>query len=182
MRCSKCGTESTSGRKFCPECGSPLSNPCTKCGVDNSPTAKFCEDCGDSLGTASAAPAKKSAETQIRMTDAPAPENLDGERKIVTALFADIKGSTELQQDLDPEQARAIIDPALKIMIDAARRYDGYVQNTGDGIFAGSVRPRRTRIIRSGRFTRRSECRRRFAVTATDFSKAEEYRLKFVWA
>jgi class 3 adenylate cyclase len=61
---------------------------------------------------------------------------VDGERKTVTALFADIKGSTELQQDLDPEQARAIIDPALKIMIDAARRYDGYVQNTGDGIFA----------------------------------------------
>jgi class 3 adenylate cyclase/tetratricopeptide (TPR) repeat protein len=55
----------------------------------------------------------------------------------VTALFADIKGSTELEQDLDPEEARAIIDPALKLMIDAARRYDGYiVQSTGDGIFA----------------------------------------------
>ena len=61
----------------------------------------------------------------------------EGERKIVTALFADIKGSTELEQDLDPEEARAIIDPALKLMIDAVRRYDGYVvQSTGDGIFA----------------------------------------------
>jgi class 3 adenylate cyclase/tetratricopeptide (TPR) repeat protein len=61
----------------------------------------------------------------------------DGERKTVTALFADIKGSTELEQDLDPEEARAIIDPALKLMIDAVRRYDGYiVQSTGDGIFA----------------------------------------------
>jgi class 3 adenylate cyclase/tetratricopeptide (TPR) repeat protein len=61
----------------------------------------------------------------------------DGERKTVTALFADIKGSTELEQDLDPEEARAIIDPALNLMIDAARRYDGYiVQSTGDGIFA----------------------------------------------
>ena len=56
---------------------------------------------------------------------------------MVTALFADIKGSTELEQDLDPEEARAIIDPALKLMIDAVRRYDGYiVQSTGDGIFA----------------------------------------------
>jgi class 3 adenylate cyclase/tetratricopeptide (TPR) repeat protein len=65
------------------------------------------------------------------------PENLKGERKTVTALFADIKGSTELEQDLDPEEARAIIDPALKLMIDAVRRYDGYiVQSTGDGIFA----------------------------------------------
>ncbi len=55
----------------------------------------------------------------------------------MTALFADIKGSTELEQDLDPEEARAIVDPALKLMIDAVRRYDGYVvQSTGDGIFA----------------------------------------------
>jgi class 3 adenylate cyclase len=62
---------------------------------------------------------------------------LDGERKTVTALFVDIKGSTELMEDLDPEEARAIIDPALKLMIDAVRRYDGYiVQSTGDGIFA----------------------------------------------
>jgi class 3 adenylate cyclase len=64
-------------------------------------------------------------------------EGLDGERKTVTALFADIKGSTELMEELDPEEARAIIDPALKVMIDAVHRYDGYVvQSTGDGIFA----------------------------------------------
>jgi class 3 adenylate cyclase len=55
----------------------------------------------------------------------------------VTALFVDIKGSTELMRDLDPEEARTIIDPALKLMIDAVHRYDGYVvQSTGDGIFA----------------------------------------------
>jgi class 3 adenylate cyclase/tetratricopeptide (TPR) repeat protein len=55
----------------------------------------------------------------------------------VTALFADIKGSTEMMEDLDPEQARAVIDPALKLMMDAVHRYDGYVvQSTGDGIFA----------------------------------------------
>jgi class 3 adenylate cyclase len=64
-------------------------------------------------------------------------EGLDGERKMVTALFADIKGSMELMEDLDPEEARAIVDPALKLMMDAAHRYDGYiVQSTGDGIFA----------------------------------------------
>jgi len=61
----------------------------------------------------------------------------EGERKMVTALFVDIMDSTELGQNLDPEEARAIIDPALGLMIDAARRYDGYVvQSTGDGIFA----------------------------------------------
>jgi class 3 adenylate cyclase len=52
---------------------------------------------------------------------------IDGERKTVTALFADLKGSTELEQDLDPVEARAIVDPALNLMIDAARRYDGYI-------------------------------------------------------
>src|SRR5262249_15175701 len=61
----------------------------------------------------------------------------DGERKTVTALFADIKGSMDLMEDLDPEEARAIVDPALKLMMDAVHRYDGYiVQSTGDGIFA----------------------------------------------
>ena len=63
--------------------------------------------------------------------------SIEGERKTVTALFADIKGSMELMEDLDPEEARAIVDPALKLMIDAVHRYDGYVvQSTGDGIFA----------------------------------------------
>jgi class 3 adenylate cyclase/tetratricopeptide (TPR) repeat protein len=61
----------------------------------------------------------------------------EGERKMVTPLFADIKGSMELMEELDPEEARGIVDPVLKLMIDAVRRYDGYiVQSTGDGIFA----------------------------------------------
>src|SRR2546425_1643207 len=62
---------------------------------------------------------------------------LDGERKIITALFADIKGSMELIEGLDPEEARLLIDPALKLMMEAVHRYEGYVaQSTGDGIFA----------------------------------------------
>jgi len=62
---------------------------------------------------------------------------VDGERKTITALFADIKGSMELMEDLDPEEARAIIDPALQLMMDAVRHYGGHVaQSTGDGIFA----------------------------------------------
>ncbi|HEV7989496.1 MAG TPA: adenylate/guanylate cyclase domain-containing protein, partial [Candidatus Binataceae bacterium] len=55
----------------------------------------------------------------------------------MTALFADIKGSMELIEDLDPEEARRLVDPALKLMMDAVHRYEGYVaQSTGDGIFA----------------------------------------------
>jgi len=73
----------------------------------------------------------------VRVVAEEASTTLEGERKTVTALFADIKGSMELMEVLDPEEARAIIDPALKLMIDAVRRYDGYVvQSTGDGIFA----------------------------------------------
>jgi predicted ATPase/class 3 adenylate cyclase len=141
MRCPRCGIESTSGRKFCPECGSPLSNRCAKCGANNSPTARFCEDCGAAL-TVTGPASTKSNDAPIRVVATPAAENIEGERKTVTALFADIKGSTELEQDLDPEEARAIVDPALKLMIDAVQRYDGYVvQSTGDGIFAIFVAP-----------------------------------------
>src|SRR5262249_25464493 len=61
----------------------------------------------------------------------------DGERKTITALFADLKGSTALIEGLDPEDARAILDPALKLMMDVVHRYEGYVaQALGDGIFA----------------------------------------------
>src|SRR5215207_8776640 len=63
--------------------------------------------------------------------------NADGERKTITALFADLKGSTALIEGLDPEEARAIIDPALQLMMEAMHRYEGYVaQALGDGIFA----------------------------------------------
>ncbi len=134
MLCAKCSTENPDGLKFCNECGAAFGTLCASCGFENAPGAKFCGQCGTPL----AAPAaKKSAARQIHVADTPASENIAGERKTVTALFADIKGSTELMEDLDPEDARAIIDPALRIMIDAVKRYDGYVvQSTGDGIFA----------------------------------------------
>ena len=138
MRCSKCGTDSTSGRKFCAECGTRLSNRCAKCGADNSPSAKFCEDCGTALGVPEAAvSAKKSNDSQIRVAETPGLENLEGERKTITVLFADIKGSMNQIEDLDPEEARAIVDPALGIMAEAVNRYQGHVaQSTGDGVFA----------------------------------------------
>src|SRR5215467_1138777 len=138
MRCSKCGADNREGARFCDKCGGKLSPRCASCGAENRTDAKFCDSCGAAFGADAtvAAPAEKMNDTPIRVTETSAAENLEGERKTVTALFADIKGSTELQQDLDPEESRAIIDPALKIMIDAARRYDGSVQNTGDGILA----------------------------------------------
>jgi class 3 adenylate cyclase/tetratricopeptide (TPR) repeat protein/ribosomal protein L40E len=144
MRCSSCNFDNAAGKKFCIHCGASLPPRCPKCGSENPPQARFCGDCGTALAaTPSSSAQRTSAAGQARPTVQVTPEHADtssapdGERKTVTALFADIKGSTELEQDLDPEEARAIVDPALKLMIEAARRYDGYVvQSTGDGIFA----------------------------------------------
>jgi class 3 adenylate cyclase len=69
--------------------------------------------------------------------EAPAEDRLAGERKIVTVLFADLKGSTELLEKLDPEEGREIVEPVLRIMVAAVQRYEGYlVRTAGDGIFA----------------------------------------------
>jgi hypothetical protein len=143
MLCAKCGAENPAGKRFCGDCGAPLASRCGQCGAENPPEKKFCGDCGSPLGTAIAVAVAPSSPQpsapNIRLTpeQPDASATLDGERKTVTALFADIKGSTELMEDLDPEEARAIIDPALRIMIAAVKRYDGYiVQSTGDGIFA----------------------------------------------
>jgi class 3 adenylate cyclase len=135
MSCSKCGADNPAGKKFCGDCGAPLANLCAKCGADNPAGKRFCGECGAPLGAQAAQ--KRTGDASIGLVETAAADNLEGERKTVTALFADIKGSTELEQDLDPEEARAIVDPALKLMIDAVKRYDGYVvQSTGDGIFA----------------------------------------------
>jgi class 3 adenylate cyclase len=138
MRCSKSGAENPSGKKFCGDCGAPLANLCPKCRADNPADKRFCGECGTALGVlAKVASANKSDASPIRVADALAAETLEGERKTVTALFADIKGSTELIERLDPEEARAIIDPVLRLMMDAVHRYGGYIaQSTGDGIFA----------------------------------------------
>ncbi len=144
MRCAKCGTDTTTGKKFCAACGSPLSSRCPKCGAENAPSSAFYEDCRTALAgnagpAATGTPKAASTVPEIRLTpEQPnASATIDGERKTVSALFADIKGSTELMEELDPEEARAIVDPALKLMIEAVQRYDGYVvQSTGDGIFA----------------------------------------------
>ena len=144
IRCAKCETENREGRKFCARCGSPLARRCPHCSASNEPGDDFCGECGSALpGNAQAVSAKvppvRAAAPEIRVTEEQPDTSItiDGERKTVTALFADIKGSMELIEDLDPEEARSLVDPALKLMMGAVHRYEGYVaQSTGDGIFA----------------------------------------------
>jgi class 3 adenylate cyclase len=154
MRCASCGCESPEGMKFCEECGTKLVRVCPSCGQQVRPTAKFCGGCGATLTqplpalgvrvtvAGSQSPARYTPPhlaERIRAEQAAleARGTGDGERKTITALFADLKGSTALIEGLDPEEARAIIDPALQLMMDAVHRYDGYVaQALGDGIFA----------------------------------------------
>src|SRR5271163_4658280 len=141
MGCSKCGTNNPSTNNFCAKCGTALAKPCAKCKAENPSTSDFCGKCGASLNDARAVAATSTPPglaSAVRVApEGSSPESLDGERKTVAALFADIKGSMELMEDLDPEEARAIVDPAIKLMIDSAHRYGGYiVQSTGDGIFA----------------------------------------------
>src|SRR5437867_9885833 len=151
MRCPQCGYDNKERAKFCNECGSRLEVLCAACATTNPPGSKFCSGCGSPLATsppasnpqpptpnpASYTPRHLAERILAEQAALEARGTADGERKVITALFADIKGSMELIEDLDPEEARAIIDPALHLMMEAVHRYEGYVaQSTGDGIFA----------------------------------------------
>jgi class 3 adenylate cyclase/tetratricopeptide (TPR) repeat protein/ribosomal protein L40E len=143
--CTKCKRDNPPDAQFCQGCGVRLELICSACAAPNGLDANFCKKCGARLTpdrlpvntSGEKLPAQSpSSETTVRLVAAHS-DAIDGERKTVTALFADIKGSMELMEELDPEEARAIVDPALKLMINAVHRYDGYiVQSTGDGIFA----------------------------------------------
>ena len=142
MKCSHCQTETAVGASFCDECGTPLDAPCAHCGEPNRPSAKFCRKCGRRQEAAAAGAAESSGGKTV------VPKHLaekilasrrfiEGERKQVTVLFADIRGSTGVIEKLDPEEVRKYFDPVLHIMMDAVHRYEGTVnQVLGDGIMA----------------------------------------------
>ncbi len=146
MKCPRCQHDNHSGAKFCEECAAPLSRACANCGAQLSPTGKFCSECAHPTGSSSAStgpaiPRFTSPETYTpkhlaeRILSSKAA--LEGERKQVTILFADLKGSMELLADRDPEEARKILDPVLEHMMEAVHRYEGTVnQVMGDGIMA----------------------------------------------
>jgi class 3 adenylate cyclase/tetratricopeptide (TPR) repeat protein len=141
MRCPQCDHENTAEMKFCGECGTRLAVLCRECGAGNAPVQKFCGECGARLEP-------NASPRQLPTPDAYTPKHLaekiltskaalEGERKQVTVLFADLKGSMELLADRNPEDARRLLDPVLERMIEAVHRYEGTVnQVMGDGIMA----------------------------------------------
>ena len=144
MKCPRCQHENETGAKFCEECAAPLARVCAKCGRPLSPTAKFCPDCAHPTGLSAAPPAAQRFDSPDSYTPKHLAERiltsksaLEGERKLVTVLFADLKGSMELLADRDPEEARKLLDPVLERMMEGVHRYEGTVnQVMGDGIMA----------------------------------------------
>src|SRR5215470_3426967 len=146
MICPKCHCENLPDSIFCDHCSMRLETVCSHCGAPTRRGASFCRMCGQTTHQAATiAPAG--------VSEAPAPDSyvpkhlaekilasrqsLEGERKQVTVLFADIRGSTSLLEGLDPEEAQKLIDPVLRVMMDAVHRYEGTVnQVLGDGIMA----------------------------------------------
>jgi class 3 adenylate cyclase/tetratricopeptide (TPR) repeat protein len=143
MKCPRCQHKNRPGAKFCEECAAPLARACVNCRAQLSATAKFCSECAHPAG-----PAVPQASPRFGAPDAYTPKHLaeriisskaalEGERKEVTVLFADLKGSLELLADRDAEDVRQILDPVLERMMEAVHHYEGTVnQVMGDGIMA----------------------------------------------
>jgi class 3 adenylate cyclase/tetratricopeptide (TPR) repeat protein len=144
MKCSRCQHENASEARYCNACGVRLDLTCPSCGHDNAPSSVFCNQCGHALnGSGSAASAQRFVSPESYTPKHLAEKiltsktALEGERKQVTVLFADLKGSMELLADRDPEEARKLLDPVLERMMEAVHRYEGTVnQVMGDGIMA----------------------------------------------
>jgi len=124
MKCPRCQYENPVGSSFCLECGARLGLTCGSCGTDLPAGSKFCNKCGTAVSGPSA------WQPSFASPDSYTPKHLaekiltsksalEGERKQVTVLFADLKGSMELLADRDPEEARKILDPVLDRMMEA---------------------------------------------------------------
>jgi ribosomal protein L40E len=126
MKCPRCQHENPPQAKFCLECGARVALTCTKCRSELPAGAKFCLECGAPVAS------QATAEPRFTSPESYTPKHLaeriltskaalEGERKQVTVLFADLKGSMELSADRDPEEARKILDPVPELRRDPTR-------------------------------------------------------------
>jgi len=143
MQCAKCRHENPAGARFCSNCGTKLELVCLKCHKTNPVESNFCNGCGFHLETVDES-------TPLDLTHPPTytPRHLaekiltsrgaiEGERKIVTVLFADVANFTALSEKLDPEEVHQLMDGCFKILMANIHRYEGTInQFTGDGVMA----------------------------------------------
>ena len=141
MHCPKCQCVNPEGKKFCRECGSKLRLPCPQCAAEILSSDKFCAECGHALKEPAETPAinysKPQAYTPKFLADKILANRsaLEGERKLVTVLFADIANYTAMSEQLDPEEVHQIMDGCFNILMDEIHRYEGTInQFTGDGV------------------------------------------------
>jgi len=147
MECLNCHHHNADGARFCNQCGTPLTAICSHCGAENEPNARFCNQCGEGLGTAAndnTKPAPKVERSVRQYTPKHLAEQilsnrsaLEGERKQVTVMFADLQGSMDLAEQVDAERWHEILDEFFAILGEEIHRVEGTInQYTGDGIMA----------------------------------------------
>jgi class 3 adenylate cyclase/tetratricopeptide (TPR) repeat protein len=160
MLCGSCGTQNQSPNRFCDQCGARLDAVCPSCGATVRPEARFCGACGKRLGEVAAAERPGEPEGRSARSPASAPaayrsplgaytprhladkilqsrSALEGERRQVTVLFADIAGFTSLAERLDPEDVHRIMDRCFELLTAEVHRFEGTInQYTGDGVMA----------------------------------------------
>jgi ABC-type oligopeptide transport system substrate-binding subunit/class 3 adenylate cyclase len=144
MQCPKCTTENPDPAQFCMNCGSRLSIVCAQCGSQLPLEAKFCLQCGAEVGPAPVAARDTLPERLQRLVPKEYAERLlatrgqvQAERRMVTILFSDVKGSTAMAENLDPEEVMEIMDGAFGVLIEPVYRYEGTLARLmGDAILA----------------------------------------------
>ena len=148
MNCPSCGVDNPAGMGFCGNCGAEMVQRCVKCGFENPARFEFCGKCGLRLTSPELMPDAPTTREQTQVPLAYTPRHLaekiltlrstlEGERKQITVVFADLKGFTALSEQLDPEEVHVLMDHCFKLLLDEVHRFEGTVnQFTGDGIMA----------------------------------------------
>ena len=133
MRCPKCHFENQDDAKFCIECASPMEFHCPNCGAKTPATGKFCQECAYDLRKPKEAPPIDYSEPQSYTPKFLAEKilttrsSMQGERKLVTVLFADVANYTSIAEKLDPEEVHQIMDRCFKILMDEIHKYEGTI-------------------------------------------------------
>lgn len=143
MKCPECQFDNIEGVNFCNECGHKLEVSCLECGKLNPQGSKFCNECGQNLKilkeTSSIDYTKPKSYTPRFLADKilTSRSSIEGEKKLVTVLFADVANYTSIAENLDAEEVHQIMDSFFKILMDEIHKYEGTInQFTGDGIMS----------------------------------------------